>query len=97
MDGAARLLEKRVIPTFRLHAARSDEDTVFHDYNPVADESVLTGAGPNAQTFAFPPRIAKMSLEKCRFGFIVDSSRSLMLRVARERPRAEIARARRWF
>ena len=54
LDGAARLLEKRVIPTFRLHAPRSDEDTAFHDYNPDADKSVLTGAGPNAQTFAFP-------------------------------------------
>jgi len=50
LDRAAGLLEKRPIPTVRLHAPRSDEDAVFHDNKPDADEAMAARACPNAQT-----------------------------------------------
>jgi len=50
-NGAARFLEKRSVPTVRLHAPQSGEDAVSHDYNPDADEAVLADARPNTQTF----------------------------------------------
>jgi hypothetical protein len=54
LDCAERFFEKPSVPTVRLHAPRSDEDALSHDYNPDADKAVLAGASPNAQTFALP-------------------------------------------
>jgi hypothetical protein len=66
LDSAARVLQKRSVPTVRLHAPGSDEDAVFHHDNPDTDEAVLAGTGPDVQTFALPENsqdvIGKLSL-----------------------------------
>jgi hypothetical protein len=54
LDSATRVLQKRSVPAVWLHAPGSDEGTVFHHDNPNANEAVLAGAGPDAQTFALP-------------------------------------------
>jgi len=66
LDSATRVLQKRSVPAVWLHAPGSDESAVFHHNNPDADEAVLIGTGPNAQTFALPENsqevIGKLSL-----------------------------------
>ena len=54
LDSATRVLQKRSVPAVWLHAPGSDVGTVFHHDNPNANEAVLAGAGPDAQTFALP-------------------------------------------
>jgi hypothetical protein len=54
LDSATRVLQKSSVPTVWLHAPGSDEGAVFQYDNPDADEAVLAGTGPNAQTFALP-------------------------------------------
>jgi hypothetical protein len=52
LDGAARLVEKRALPTIRFYAPGSHTHTVFYESKPDADEPVVASAGADQQAFA---------------------------------------------
>jgi len=49
-DGATGILQKHSVPTFWLHAPRSDKDAASHHDKPDADKSMLGVARTDAQT-----------------------------------------------
>src|SRR5258708_18207888 len=52
LDSATRVLQKRSVPAVWLYAPGSDEGTLVRHDSKNANEAVLAGAGPDAQTFA---------------------------------------------